>query len=79
MELLTIQVCVGSACHLKGSYNVINKLIETIKNNGLEDRITVKAAFCIGQCTKAVSVRVNNKTYSLTEERVEEFLQDILE
>lgn len=79
MELLTIQVCVGSACHLKGSYNVINKLIETIKNNRLEDRITVKAAFCIGQCTKAVSVRVNNKTYSLTEERVEEFLQDILE
>jgi len=77
--MITIQVCIGSACHLKGSYNVINKLQELIKEKKLEQKITVKAAFCLGQCTKAVSVKVNEgDVHSLNEERVEVFLDALL-
>ena len=55
--MITLEVCVGSACHVKGSYNIINKLQELISENGLEDQIEVKAAFCFGRCAQAVSVQ----------------------
>ena len=36
---MIINVCVGSSCHLKGSYDVIQKLKEMIEENKLEDKI----------------------------------------
>ena len=74
-----IQVCIGSACHLKGSYNIINKLQNIIKEKKLDSQIVVKAAFCLGECTKAVSVKVNdNAIQPLDEESVEGFLDTLL-
>ena len=57
---MTIQICIGSACHLKGSYAIIEKLQELIEKDGLKERITIKAAFCLGNCTNAVSVKVDD-------------------
>jgi NADH:ubiquinone oxidoreductase subunit E len=73
--MITIQVCIGSACHLKGSYSVINKLQSIIKEKNLDSQIIIKAAFCLGECTKAVSVKVNdNSIQSLDEAGVESFI-----
>ncbi|WP_425448209.1 (2Fe-2S) ferredoxin domain-containing protein [Dethiothermospora halolimnae] len=70
----TISVCIGSACHLKGSYNVINGLQKRIKDNGLDDKIQVKASFCLGECTKAVSVKIDDgPIYSADENKLDEF------
>jgi NADH:ubiquinone oxidoreductase subunit E len=78
-QMTTIQVCIGSACHLKGSYNVISKLQNIIKEKKLENQITIKAAFCLGECTKAVSVKVNDgAVQSLDEESVIGFLDKLL-
>lgn len=55
--MISVEVCVGSACHVKGSYAVISKLQELISDNGLEDQVEVKAAFCFGHCAQAVSVQ----------------------
>lgn len=72
--MVTVNVCIGSACHLKGSYNVINKLQSIIAERGLEDKVVVKAAFCLGECTKAVSVKVDDGPInSVNEGNVEEF------
>ena len=57
---MIIQVCIGSACHLKGAYNVINSFRQLISEKGLEDKVTLKAAFCLGHCTGAVSVQVDD-------------------
>lgn len=56
----TINVCIGSACHLKGSYDVIQIFQQKIKENKLEDQIELKAAFCLGECTNAVSVKLDD-------------------
>ncbi len=73
-----IQVCIGSACHLKGSYNVINKLQQVVAEKKLEDQIVIKAAFCLGECTKAVSVKVNDgPIQSLQVEDVENFVEQL--
>lgn len=74
--MITINICIGSACHLKGAYNVIKGLQEIIEKRKLEDKIVVKAAFCLGECTKAVSVKINDdEVISVGEETVEEFFE----
>ncbi|SDY77963.1 Thioredoxin-like [2Fe-2S] ferredoxin [Proteiniborus ethanoligenes] len=74
--MININICIGSACHLKGAYNVIKGLQQIIENRKLEDKIAVKAAFCLGECTKAVSVKIDDdKVISVGEESVEEFFE----
>lgn len=58
---MKIQVCVGSSCHLKGSYEIIQLLKEKV-NNELEDLIDLSATFCLGKCGVAgVSVKVDEE------------------
>ena len=60
--MLAISVCVGSSCHLKGSYDVIDLFKKEIKARGLEDKVELKAAFCLNQCShEGVAIRVNDK------------------
>ena len=56
----TVSICVGSACYLKGSYEVIEVFKKKIKEKALEGQIELNAAFCLGHCTKAVSVKVDD-------------------
>lgn len=56
----TIHICIGSACHLKGSYEVIDQLQKEIKKDKREEEIIIKASFCLGHCTEAVSVKVDD-------------------
>lgn len=59
--MITVNVCIGSACHLKGSYNVISQLQQLIEENSLGDTIEIKAIFCLGHCSAAVSVQLNSE------------------
>lgn len=53
---MDVYVCVGSSCHLKGSYDVISIFQECKKKYGA-DFVTLKASFCMGHCTDGVSVK----------------------
>lgn len=74
--MLDICICVGSACHLKGSYEVIDKLKDCVKRNKLENKVTIKAAFCLGHCTEAVSVKIDDIIYSVEPSTAEEFFEE---
>ena len=77
--MITISVCVGSACHLKGSYKVIQGLQKLIEENKVSDRVEIKGAFCIGRCTEAVSVTVNDEgLFSLNENNVDSFFHETI-
>lgn len=72
--MITINVCIGSVCHINGSYNIINIIQNLINERNLEDEVTVKGAFCLGNCTKPVSVRVDEgEAVSVNEKNVIEF------
>lgn len=58
---MDIFVCIGSSCHLKGAYNIINTLKEELKNRQLEDRVNLSASFCLGRCQDGVSMKINEK------------------
>ncbi|MBZ4645169.1 MAG: hypothetical protein PWR27_524 [Petroclostridium sp.] len=64
--MLQVYICVGSSCHLKGSYHIIKTFQDLIKKNRLEGKVELKASFCLGRCTKGVSVKVGD-----------EFIEDI--
>lgn len=59
--MLQIFICVGSSCHLKGSYQIIKIFDELIKLNKLQDKVELKASFCLAHCTKGVSVKVGDE------------------
>ncbi len=73
--MTTVSICIGSACHLKGSYNVINAMQELIDDNNLMDKVEIKAVFCLGQCVKAVAVKIDDEeeVYSVNPKTVKEF------
>ncbi len=58
--MIIINVCIGSACHIKGSYNVINSLQQLTEEYGVTDKVDARAAFCLGHCTQSVSVRIGD-------------------
>ena len=77
---MKISVCVGSSCHLKGSYAVITKFKQLIAANGLENEIELSASFCLGRCATGVTVKVDDGFLDLLDENNAEevFNQKIL-
>lgn len=59
--MLEVYICVGSSCHLRGSYHIIGTFQELIKKNRLDESIELKASFCLGKCTEGVSVKVGDE------------------
>ena len=53
---MQVLVCVGSSCHLKGSYDIIELMKKAIKDNKLEDKVTLKATFCLGRLMMNLSL-----------------------
>lgn len=56
---MELKVCIGSACHLRGSYDVIEKLKSLIAADGLGEKIDLKASFCLGRCGEFVTVKLD--------------------
>lgn len=70
---MRITVCLGDACHLKGTRQVVQMLQKLIADNGLKDEIDLSGAFCTGRCRTGVSVTVDDAYYSLSPETTEDF------
>ena len=59
--MIKISVCIGSACHLKGSYNVINSLQQSVEKHKLADKVKIAGSFCTGHCGDNVSLHVEQE------------------
>ena len=74
--MMVINVCIGSACHLKGSYNIVSELQEMIEENKLGDKVELTGVFCLGHCTDAVSVQIGEEIFSVNTDNVGEFFKN---
>lgn len=59
--IMNICVCVGSSCHLKGSYNVIQRMKQALEENGLNNQVNLSAAFCLGKCEHGVTIKIDDE------------------
>lgn len=57
----TIEICVGSSCFVKGSNELVELLKKYLEEHHLEDKVQMKGAFCMGQCSKGLGVKVDGK------------------
>lgn len=74
---MIVNVCVGSSCHLKGSYDVIQNLKNMIEEKNLGDKIELKASFCLGNCSNGVSMRVDGEpVQNVTPENIKEIFEE---
>ena len=75
---MTIQICVGSSCHIKGAPEIVELLQKAVAEHGLEDQINLVGSFCIGKCNRiGVTVQVDEEIYTgVTKETFREFFQE---
>ena len=72
----TITVCVGSACHMKGSHKVIDRLSELIEKYGLENEVELKASFCMEQCRGNIGTLIDGRpVYDMRKDTVDDVFQ----
>ena len=60
---MTVTICLGSACHVKGSHIVLENL----------KKVTLSGTFCTGNCQKGVCVKVDGELFSVSPETVNDF------
>ena len=62
-----IRICRGTACHVRGSLKILERVKETLKieENGTTDdlRFTLEPVACLGACGLAPVVMINDVTY----------------
>lgn len=58
---MNILVCIGSSCHLRGSYDIVRLMKDAIAANGLEAEVNLGASFCLGHCTDGVTIKVDDE------------------
>lgn len=78
-----IKVCDGTACHVRKSTTILNKLREELALNGGQHTtgdmlFTLETVSCLGACGLAPALTVNDKVYpAMTPELVTELISDL--
>ncbi|HBT18691.1 MAG TPA: hypothetical protein DEA52_01390 [Clostridiaceae bacterium] len=67
---MKVEICVGSSCHVKGSYEVVKNLEAFLEEEGLTKEVSLGGCFCMGHCTQGVSLRIGEKVYAVSEDTV---------
>ncbi len=75
---MIVQICIGSSCHIKGSYDIVKLMEEAIAENKLENEITLAGSFCTGRCNRmGVTVQVDDNIYTgITKETFKDFFNE---
>ncbi len=77
--MITIEVCVGSSCHLKGSYEIVGAFDRLIADNQLEDKVELRGVFCLEHCTQGVTVRIRDQIHSIkTQQQAVELFRQVI-
>ena len=75
---MIVLICIGSSCHLKGSYDIVRLFEEAVEKYKLEDDVTLAGSFCTGRCNReGVTIQVDDDVYTgITPEHFPEFLRE---
>ena len=75
-----LYLCMGSACHQRGSYHVLCKLKELLVAYDVADRIELKGAFCLGHCAEGIVLKFRGELIThVSKDNIEErFVKEIL-
>lgn len=75
---MTITICIGSSCHLKGSRDIVTQLESLISEHNLTQEIELNGSFCMGDCVNGVSVKIDGELFSLKPETTKDFFETVI-
>lgn len=76
---MKVTVCIGRACHLQGTRQVVEILQTLISENGLREQIDLDGKNCMGNCQHGVCLNIDGVDFSVSPENVAElFRKEIL-
>jgi NADH:ubiquinone oxidoreductase subunit E len=78
--MITVTVCVGSSCHIKGAREMIARFNDLLTEEDLEDKVELKGSFCMERCGEGINWKVNDEILSSSsvEEGVDMFRKRVL-
>ena len=80
----TIKICAGTACHVKGAPLISDAFkrvlkIDDIRNTSPDNLFSIEEVACLGCCTLAPVVQIDNKTYGhVKPTQVDAIIKDFL-
>ena len=79
--MVTVTVCVGSSCHVRGARQVIARFNELLTRHGLHDKVLLKGSFCMERCGEGVNWQIDDEplTSASDQDAVETFGKRVLE
>ncbi len=78
--MVTVTVCVGSSCHIKGARDLIMRFNALLKEHSLEDKVELKGSFCMERCGEGINWQIDEKPFTsdTVEDAVSTFKQKIV-
>lgn len=62
--MITVTVCVGSSCHIKGAREMITRFNDFLAKEGLEKKVELKGSFCMERCGEGINWMIGEETLS---------------
>jgi NADH:ubiquinone oxidoreductase subunit E len=78
-----VTACCGTACHVKGSGNIINKIREDLKipageTTSKDGKFTIESVACVGACSIAPVFIANKKVYGkMTSDKAARMIEEV--
>ena len=75
---MRVWICIGSSCHVRGSKEVIETLTGLVKEKHVKAELELAGSFCMGACSKGVSVRIGERIYHVRPEDAKDFFYEVI-
>jgi len=62
--MVTVIVCVGSSCHIKGSRKLIESFNNLLEKHGLESKVELQGSFCMERCGEGMNWQIDDELFS---------------
>ena len=75
-----LYLCMGSACHQMGVYEVLPRLQYLLREHGVEEHIELKGAFCLEDCSAGIVMKLGDVVFAYINNRNVDakFIEEIL-
>jgi NADH:ubiquinone oxidoreductase subunit E len=61
--MLTVYLCLGSSCFVRGSDQVAKALQSAIARHNLQEQVDIVGTFCLEHCSMGVTLKVDEKIF----------------
>jgi NADH:ubiquinone oxidoreductase subunit E len=80
MKKENLYLCMGSACHQLGVYEVLPKLQHMLGEYKLEEKVELKGSFCLETCSDGIVMKFRDKVFiKINPDNIEQkFKEEIL-